>query len=92
MRGVRWRAVSALAAALLVIGGFVLLLWLDSGTALAARLLGLPRALGIMVWVVAVAPLVVLGLLFGLAFADRRPDDDRVARLRRLAERGDHDG
>jgi uncharacterized membrane protein len=91
-RAVRWRAASALAAALLVIGGFVALVWVEGGNALATRLLGLPRALGIMVWLVAVAPLVVLGLLFGLAFVDRRPADERVARLRRLADRGDRDG
>ncbi len=74
-------------ALILVVGG-LLALWRLSGSGpLDHWILGLPAALGVMVWGLAVATLLILGFLYALSFPRWRPGDERVEELRELAQR-----
>jgi hypothetical protein len=80
-----WPAAAVAVAALAVVGGFGALLATRHVDPLARWLGGLPLPLGLLVWVMACAPLVTLGLLFGLGWHSWRPSGKAVDELRRLA-------
>ena len=48
--------------------------------------------MGLLVWVMALAPLLVLGLLFGLGYDEWRPTRDAVDELRQLTAGETDDG
>ncbi len=85
-----YRLVSAVLAFGLIAGGFLALERLTPEAAAAVGILGLPASLGIMVWVLAAVPLILLGLVFGLSFRRWRPSREETERLRALA-RGEAD-
>lgn len=79
-------------AAVCVGGGFLVLLAAPDGDPLGRWLGGLPWATGVLVWVIALLPLVVLGVIFGLGWPRWRPPAEAVERLRRLADEAGEDG
>lgn len=79
-----WLAASIALTAGLVGGGFLLLLAMRNGNPVERWLVGLPLAMGIQVWLLAVIPLVLLGGLYGLGFSRWSPSPDELDRLKVL--------
>jgi hypothetical protein len=70
----------------LLTGGLAVLMWLAGGDPAEWWLLGLPAGLAIQIWGMAVAPLLVIGVLFGLDFERFSPSAHDLERIRSLAD------
>ncbi len=69
----------------LVVGGFLVLASLPDDDPLAGSIFGLPVALGVMVWGLAVATLMILGLVYAVSFPRWRPGGERLDEIREVA-------